>query len=285
MVTLHDSLHHVIVLFIFKKKLLDQNGADLCMSSCWWEVLGVFVRFIPKQTAIYCVWEGCALLEAKKWHAKCSKEPWYHCQPVGKHKLSGMVAQMCEEAGLSERKTNHSLCVTGATSLYNGGVPEWEIQQRTGHRSIEALRKYERTGEEQHQAVSSMLSSPVELPYSSHLVPVCCTSTPSDPQESSSVSLPQICPPVSYHGPSVSSHSVRNQYSVQCPPGLNLQSLFQASGGGTLNINPHGNFVLNVQFGNRSQSKYDNCQVFWQSCKRCKFWWLLKDFELQKCMY
>ena len=108
---------------------------------------------------------------------KSSKEPWYHCQPVGKHKLSGMVAQMCEEAGLNERKTNHSLRVTGATSLYNGGVPEREIQQRTGHRSIEALRKYECTGEEQHQAVSSKFSSPVELPYSSHLVPVCCVST------------------------------------------------------------------------------------------------------------
>ena len=53
---------------------------------------------------------------------KSSKEPWYHCQPVGKHKLSGMVVQMCEETGLSERKTNHSLCVTGATSLYKGSV-------------------------------------------------------------------------------------------------------------------------------------------------------------------
>ena len=60
-------------------------------------------------------------------------------------------------------------------------------------------------------------------------------------------------PPVLYPSASVSSQSVRNQYSVQCPPGLNLQSLFQASAGVTLNINPHGNFVLNVQFGNRSQ--------------------------------
>ena len=129
---------------------------------------------------------------------------------------------------------------------------------------IKALRKYERTAEEQHQAVSSMLSSPVELPYSSHLVP-------SDPQQSSSVSLLQICPHVLYHGPSVSSHSVRNQYSVQCPPGLNLQSLFQAGGSSTLNINPHGNFVLNVQFGNRSQSKYDNCYAFDSLVKDANF--------------
>ena len=89
---------------------------------------------------------------------------------------------MCEETGLSECKTNHLSRVTGATSLYKGSVPERDpIQQRTSHRLMEALRKYERTGEEQHQAVSSMLSSPVEVPYSSHLVPVCGASTPSDP--------------------------------------------------------------------------------------------------------
>ena len=101
----------------------------------------------------------------------------------------------------------------------------------------------------------------------------------------SSVSLPQIRPPVLYHGPSVSSHSVRNQSSVQCPLGLNLQSLFQASGGGTLNINPHDNFVVNVQFGNRSQSEYDNCGGFDSLVKDANFDDFLKDFKLQKCMY
>ncbi len=108
------------------------------------------------------------------WQPKLSvpakpTEPWYNCQPVGKHKLGEMLASMCEEAGIADRKTNHSLRVTGATSLYHGGVPERDIQERTGHRSLEALRKYERTGEQQHKAVSSMLSSSVDLPYSSHL--------------------------------------------------------------------------------------------------------------------
>ena len=165
---------------------------------------------------------------------------------------SGIHRKVCEEAGLSERKTNHSLRVTGATSLYSGGVPEREIQQRTGHCSLEALRKYERTAEEQHQAISNMLCSPDELPYSSHLVAA------RDPQPSCSVSVPQMRPPVLYPSASVSSRSVRHHLtSVQCPPSLNIQSLFQASAGGTLNINPHGNFVLNVQFG-----EYDSCDDF-----------------------
>ena len=42
---------------------------------------------------------------------KSSKEPWYHCQPVGKHKLSGMVARMCEEAGLNEHIKPTILCM------------------------------------------------------------------------------------------------------------------------------------------------------------------------------
>jgi len=89
-----------------------------------------------------------------------------------------MVAQMCEGAHLHERKTNHSLRVSGTASLYKGGVPEREIQQRSGHRSLEALRKYECTGEKQHQAISNMLSSPVEQSYSSHLVSVGYASDP-----------------------------------------------------------------------------------------------------------
>ena len=163
-----------------------------------------------------------------------STDPWYNCQPVGKHKLQAMVASMCEEAGICERKTNHSLRVTGATTMYNSGVPEREIQERTGHRSLEALRTYEHTGEQQHQAVSNMLSSTVERPYTSHLSAVCRASTSRQIIHSSSVSS--------------QSHS-----SIQYPSGLDLQGLFRAEHWGTLNIAPRGNFVLSVHL-NRPQS-------------------------------
>ena len=69
--------------------------------------------------------------------------PWYEAVPVGKNKLSNMVKEMCEEAGIPP-KTNHSLHATGATTLFQSNVPEKIIQKTTGHRSIEALRKYER---------------------------------------------------------------------------------------------------------------------------------------------
>ena len=35
---------------------------------------------------------------------KNPSEPWYICQPVGKHKANGMVEQMCEGAHLQSVK-------------------------------------------------------------------------------------------------------------------------------------------------------------------------------------
>ena len=35
-----------------------------------------------------------------------------------------MTQEMCKQAGISGNKTNHSLRATGATKLYQTGVPE-----------------------------------------------------------------------------------------------------------------------------------------------------------------
>ena len=76
---------------------------------------------------------------------------------------------MCQQANIQGRKTNHSLRATGATQLYESGVPEKIIQERTGHHSLEALRVYERTNNIQHQAVSSVLSAPSHSSYAAKL--------------------------------------------------------------------------------------------------------------------
>ena len=76
---------------------------------------------------------------------------------------------MCQQAGIEGNKTNHSLRATGATQLYESGVPEKLVQERTGHRSLEALRVYERTNEEQHKAVSSILSATNQKSYTNQL--------------------------------------------------------------------------------------------------------------------
>ena len=84
--------------------------------------------------------------------------PWYLAVAVGKNVLMKMVKKMCDEAGIVGNKSNHSLRVAGASALFDAGVPERIIQQRTGHRSVERLRVYERVTTYQNVKVSKILT-------------------------------------------------------------------------------------------------------------------------------
>ena len=59
--------------------------------------------------------------------------------------------------------TNHSLCATGTTTLFDAGIPEAVIQKRTGHRSLEALRTYERVTPAQEKVVAGVLAPVVPV--------------------------------------------------------------------------------------------------------------------------
>ena len=61
---------------------------------------------------------------------------------------------MSVDAGLSIRYTNHSLRATSVTRMYNTGVP-----QKIGHKSLKALRAYERTSTTQQKTVGESLDS------------------------------------------------------------------------------------------------------------------------------
>ena len=65
------------------------------------------------------------------------KKPWFTDVPIGWNKLDRFVRDMREEVGI-ERKSNHSLKVTGATWLYRSGVV-----QRTIVQGIRASKHYE----------------------------------------------------------------------------------------------------------------------------------------------
>lgn len=90
-------------------------------------------------------------------------KPWFTKVPVGRNTLNKMLKDMCQDAGISETYTNHSLRAYGATTLFQGKVPEKIIQQRTGHKSLNALRQYERTTETQLLDISNVLSNNSEL--------------------------------------------------------------------------------------------------------------------------
>ncbi len=129
---------HVRVLDLYYAKLLrDGMGKDV-----------FYLRLLPKMPAKQDL-------------------PWFSSVPVGRNELHKMVQKMCADAGISGKKTNHNLRATGASQLFQANVPEKVIQERTGHRSLEALRLYKKTTTEQHQAVAQVLGSSATLSYES----------------------------------------------------------------------------------------------------------------------
>ena len=71
-----------------------------------------------------------------------------------------MVQDMCTQAEIPGHKTNHSLWATTATRLYHAGIDEQLIMERTGHHSIDRVRSYKQTNEEQLAILSDILNVP-----------------------------------------------------------------------------------------------------------------------------
>ena len=70
-----------------------------------------------------------------------------------------MLQNMCDEGGVQGKKTNHSLRAYAATELFQAGVSEKKvIQNCSGHRSLEGLRKYERISEQQKRNACRVLA-------------------------------------------------------------------------------------------------------------------------------
>ena len=66
---------------------------------------------------------------------------WFSSVP---NTLSNTIKCICKASGIKGFKTNHLLCVTAATRLFQAGVDEQLIMKRTGHRSIDGIRLYTR---------------------------------------------------------------------------------------------------------------------------------------------
>lgn len=76
--------------------------------------------------------------------------------------LSSYIGNLMKQAGFEGRYTGHSGKVTLATTLYQSGVDEQLIKERTGHRS-EAVRQYKRTSSEQQKYISRLVDIPTSL--------------------------------------------------------------------------------------------------------------------------
>ena len=78
--------------------------------------------------------------------------------------LGRTISCICKEADIGGYKTNHFLRATAATRLYQSGVDEQLVMERTGHRSLEGVCSYKRTSDTQCQALSNMLNCSKKTP-------------------------------------------------------------------------------------------------------------------------
>ena len=86
---------------------------------------------------------------------------WYSKVPIGRTKLSNTVSRLCKSAGIKGYFTNHSLRATATSRLYHAGVDEQLVMERTGHRSLEGVRSYKRTSDEQRETLSNLINRQV----------------------------------------------------------------------------------------------------------------------------
>ena len=127
-----------------------------------------------------------------------------------------MVICMCVDAGIEGMKMNHSLRTTAGSELFHANVPEKLIQERTGHKSLQALRVYEHTTKDQHQAVSEILAANTDSSYEQYV------QQPLQPQ-------PPYQPPL----------QPQNQLQHQQPLWAPQQSMFNMQCSVNINIEQH----------------------------------------------
>lgn len=82
------------------------------------------------------------------------KAEWYKNMALGHNSLTNVVKTLTQ--GLKGKYTNQSLRRTGATRLFQGGVPEDMICKKTGHRSL-AVREYKEMSASCEQELSATL--------------------------------------------------------------------------------------------------------------------------------
>ena len=83
---------------------------------------------------------------------------WYSKTPCGHNALQKVVPGLMKSAGYSGYYANHSLRASCATRLFDSGVDEQLIMNRTGHDSKEGVRAYKRTTTKLNELTSDVLN-------------------------------------------------------------------------------------------------------------------------------
>ena len=74
-------------------------------------------------------------------------------------RLLKWYSKILSDEGIRGQKTNHSLRATGVSKLYEAGVSEKFIQERSGHSTLCGPQQYKFSTVGQHEMVSQIISS------------------------------------------------------------------------------------------------------------------------------
>ncbi len=120
---------------------------------CLVRLLDMYLQVLPP---------GCDYFYMRpcKSFPKNSSQPAYCRQRVGINQLKKFVQTITSsESGVSGY-TNHCLRATAMTRMYNQGVPEKVIADKSGHRSIDGLRAYEHPSRDLEKAAGNIIADP-----------------------------------------------------------------------------------------------------------------------------
>ena len=97
--------------------------------------IGVQLEYCLNILSLLPVGQKCTSLYLQP-HKKYSPNNWFRDSPVGENKMRSFAKNLCKKAGIPGFYSNHSLCATGCTRMYNCDVEEQVIQEISAHRSL-----------------------------------------------------------------------------------------------------------------------------------------------------
>ena len=104
------------------------------------EIISVYLSFISRFA------DADPTGDSRFYHRPLANEkngiPSFSQQVVGRYKLQKVMSNICKKGGLTGHFTSHTPKASLGTQLYHLNVDEQLIQERTGHRSVQAFRRY-----------------------------------------------------------------------------------------------------------------------------------------------
>ena len=107
-------------------------------------------------------WQNCPLIHPASpvdKHPVTESGSWYTKQCFGVNNLKKILPSISAVSMCSTNYTNHSLRATSVNRMFAASVPEKLIAETSGHRSLKALRSYERTNPNMQMAIDVVIAN------------------------------------------------------------------------------------------------------------------------------